>query len=94
MFICSTPPRIIRGQRNASQNPANIQSAQREQQLDIKISSDIIETFKDLSSDNSAARIETGAILAGRKIDDYYILDTIFIPQQVGHADRFEKTNE
>ena len=86
---------ILRGMRNDSQNPSASQSINRDlQMMDIKISVDLIDVFKDISKENSAARRETGAILAGHKEGDHYILDTILIPQQVGHSDRFETTNE
>ena len=88
---CSIP----RGMRNDSQNPSTSQSIHRVlETTDMKISIDLIDVFKDLSKENSAARRETGAILAGHKEGAHYILDTILIPQQVGHADRFETTNE
>lgn len=47
--------------RNDSQNPSTSQSINRVlETTDMKISIDLIDVFKDLSKENSAARRETG----------------------------------
>ena len=58
---CSIP----RGIRNDSLNPSVSQSINSDlQTMDIQISVDLIDVFKDISKENSAARRETEAILA------------------------------
>ena len=92
--MCSTPPRIIRGRRNASQTASALQSERLDQPITIQIASDLIDAFKEISEGNSIAKKETGAILAGYKVNDHYVMDTLFVPQQVGFADWFEATDE
>ena len=89
--MCSTPPRIIRGRRNASQTASALQSERLDQPITIQIASDLIDAFKEISEGNSIEKKETGAILAGYKVNDHYAL---FVPQQVRFADRFEATDE
>ena len=93
--MCSTPPRVIRGRRNGSQNVASSSSLQQlAQPIKMKIACDLVDAFKNLSNDNSAASKETGALLAGRKVGEEFVMDTLFIPHQIGHSDRFETVDE
>ena len=89
-----TPNSVFQGGRNASQNGASNSSQRLVQPMKIIISSKIIDAFKDLSNENTLTKKETGALLVGRREGGEFILDTIFVPKQVGHADRFETVDE
>ena len=46
-----------------------------------------------MSSENTSRKVETGGFLAGHEFENHYVLDTLFLPTQVGYSDRFECTN-
>ena len=92
--MCETPPRLPpRFPRNDSQRTSSL-SDRLEQPLRLKIAFNLIETFKELSGYNTLLKKETGAILAGRRQEESYLVDTIFLPQQDGFSDRFQTTDE
>ena len=88
--MCVTPPRLPpRFPRNDSQRTSSL-SDRLEQPLRLQIAFNLIETFKELSGYNTLLKKETGAILAGRRQEESYLVDTIFLPQQDGFSDRFQ----
>ena len=60
----------------------------------IYMPSDLIRSFKDLSSHNSMNRVETGGILAGFKRANHFEITELIIPQQVGRHDKWEVEDE
>ena len=93
---CSTPLRTARIPRNNSQNAAPGSADALEDLRKIKMISDIVEAFKDISEANTMAipKKETGGLLFGREVDDGYIIDTLLIPKQNGYSTYFETTDE
>lgn len=94
--VCETRPRGKRQgntTRNGSQNPSVGSNDEFQNVTKVKISADIVDAFRNVSEENSAKFKETGGLLAGRMVGDCYILDTIFVPSQVGYSDWFETTD-
>ena len=61
---------------------------------DLHIPSDLVRKFEMLSKSNTERGVETGGIIAGKHMDNYFQVTHLIIPQQTAASDRWEVQDE
>ena len=61
---------------------------------DLYIPIDLVPKFEMLSKSNTDRGVETGGIIAGRHMDNYFQITHLIIPQQTAASDRREVEGE
>ena len=69
----------------------NVNFGQRDRrQMEIHLPTDLVRKFGELSKANTADRKETGGIIAGEKMNGYYQITHLIIPEQTGSSVTWE----
>ena len=62
--------------------------------LEIHLPSDLVSKFDQLSEANTQERLETGGIIVGQKMDGYYQVTNLIIPEQTSSSTHWEVHDE